>query len=213
MKIANLAVLLLSLVAAMAAVPASADTLYSNSGPYSYGNSAWTINGGQGIADSFTISQNGTVTGVDFVAWVVGGDTLTNVDWAISTSPFSGDIASGTGAAVSDVYSNSVYGYYSVDTDSFSVPSLSLAAGTYWLDLQNAVTADSGVAYWDWSGGSSQVAFSESGNFEGYIPNSNTFDITGSSGAPTVTPEPSSFLLLGSGLVGLAGMLKRKLMA
>jgi hypothetical protein len=30
---------------------------------------------------------------------------------------------------------------------------------------------------------------------------------------PATTPEPSSFLLLGSGLAGLAGLIKRKLMA
>ena len=30
---------------------------------------------------------------------------------------------------------------------------------------------------------------------------------------PSYTPEPSSFLLLGSGLAGLAGLIKRKLAA
>jgi hypothetical protein len=48
--------------------------------------------------------------------------------------------------------------------------------------------------------------------YVGVIP-SESFQILGEeqSEEQTVTPEPSSFLLLGSGLVGLAGMLRRKL--
>jgi hypothetical protein len=48
------------------------------------------------------------------------------------------------------------------------------------------------------------------GNYIGFDIGSETFALYGSS---SPVPEPSSFLLLGSGLAGLVGVIKRKLMA
>jgi hypothetical protein len=52
------------------------------------------------------------------------------------------------------------------------------------------------------------------GTFAGYSPVSNRTDqYFGPDMGYNVTPEPSTLLLLGSGLAGLAGLIKRKLMA
>jgi PEP-CTERM motif len=88
-------------------------------------------------------------------------------------------------------------------TGTFNGPLLN--AGNYWLTLQNAVTNTGDPVYWDENSGPSQA----SENFVGTIP-SESFTILGaaSSGAGS-TPEPSTLVLFGSGIVGLAGLLRR----
>jgi hypothetical protein len=92
-----------------------------------------------------------------------------------------------------------------------SIPALELNAGTYWFEIDGAYTAINGVlgTAWDESDGPS-VAY---GGDIGLMAGSETFQILGEPAGPIVTPEPSSFLLLGSGLAGLAGFVKRKLLA
>jgi hypothetical protein len=201
MKTAGIGVALLSLATVLAAVPASAGTLYSN-GPANDQTEAWTINFGFAVTDSFTLTQASTITGATFDVWNGPGDSLSSVDWSIGTVAFGGAAATAT---TSDVFDFSNSWGYDIYTDSISIPSLTLGAGTYFFTLQNAVTVDGQPGYWDQNSGPSN-AFE---NDRGQVP-SETFSITGNAAA---TPEPSSLLLLGSGLAGVAGMLRRKIKA
>ena len=108
------------------------------------------LRNGQIVADSFTLSANSLVTGIsNFVTWDAFSQDVTNVDWAITSTAGCVVLASGTQTAVtaSDVFTNS-QGYV-IDDNSFQIPSLSLAAGNYWLQLTNATTTSGQYAFWD----------------------------------------------------------------
>ena len=76
LRIASLAILCL----ALAAIPAWAQ--YDN-GPINGTTDAWTINFGYIVSDTFTAGSN--TTGFQFGTWEFPGDTLSSVDWSITT--------------------------------------------------------------------------------------------------------------------------------
>jgi len=205
MRIAALTVLCLTL----AVIPAVAQQLYNN-GPINGTTDAWTINFGYIVSDTFTSSSNGTVGGFQFGVWEFPGDTLSSVDWSITAGENSGNVyGSGTasGNSLSDTFiSSNQYGY---NIDSIKVIGLEVAVvtgTTYWLNLQNATVPSGDPVYWDENSGPSSASESAVGT----IP-SEAFTINGSSGGSGSTPEPSSIMLFGSGILGLAGVLRRKL--
>lgn len=217
MKKAILSVLFLTLGSALTSVPATASSvLYDNTGPRSYTQTALGVTWLWETSNSFTLKSDSTANGATVALWVQYHGTTTSLDWAISTSPFSGDLASGTATNLSstpvsapDIESAG----YDIHNVTFSFPDLSLSAGTYWLHISNAGPA---FAWWDeaWGEGegASQVHFAFEGVDDGISWfGSSTFQILGTSSA--ATPEPSSILLVGSGLLGLGAMVRRKLKA
>jgi len=215
LRIASLAVLCL----ALAAIPALADT-YEN-GPINGTTDAWTINFGYVVSDTFYFQPGGqTVSGFSFGVWEFPGDTLSSVDWSItdgenSPCPSEECLGSGTasGSQIKDSFiSTNQYGY---DIDRIDVTGLNLQVPggvELWLNLYNASVPSGDPVYWDENSGagckSDNCPSSASESAVGTIA-SEAFTIT--SGGTGTTPEPSSIMLFGSGVLGLAGLLRRKL--
>jgi hypothetical protein len=102
---------------------------------------------------------------------------------------------------------------FNVCTETGSFAPVTLNNGTFFLNLMNAATAEGNPVYWDensgvgcHSQGCPSVAYPD---FFESIP-SEAFTILGTAGTGT-TPEPGSLVLFSSGVVGVVGMLRRKL--
>ena len=103
------------------------------------------------------IAGGNSVTNFSFGVWEFPGDTMTSVDWSITSGENSGTtFGSGTasGANLTDTFiSTNQFGY---DVDKIAVTGLNvpeLSGVTYWLNLQNAVVPSGDPVFWDENSG------------------------------------------------------------
>jgi hypothetical protein len=203
-------IILFTVMMAMFAVPASAtDVLYDN-GPLDGTLSAWTINFGYAVADSFTLSGASTLTGLNFWVWANSGDVPKTVDFEIGTgTPFSSFTVLDSGTInLTNTFLKTNSSGFDLDEESVSGGNYNLGAGTYYLVLQNATTANSSALYWDINNGPSTAYESSFGPVKDNLfpgSNSDSFQILGTTSAP----EPGTLTLLGTGLLFLVGRRRR----
>jgi hypothetical protein len=188
------------------AIPVSADTVLYTNGAINgtlAGYSFSSISGWE-VTNSFTISQPSIVNRASFGAWLLGGDTLTSVDWLITSDAFAGTTYGSGTVNPTDAYQSSFYGY-DIYSESFSTGNVALAAGTYWFELLNGITQNTNNVYWDENDGASIAYQYASGEIR-----SESFTLYQSIDSPAV-PEPTALLLLGTGIVGIGlSVLRRR---
>jgi hypothetical protein len=200
----SLLVLCLTVTSAMAQID-----LYDN-GPSNGNVDAWTINFGFAVSDQFTLSRASTVTGLQFTSWLFSGDVLETADFYITsdelggTTYFRGTVNFTQSGCVANQFG------FNVCTETGSIAGFNLNAGSYWLNMENAVVASGNPVYWDENDGPSWASETSTGS----IP-SESFTILGSTSTNTTsttgtTPEPASLMLFGSAILGVAGLLRRK---
>jgi PEP-CTERM motif len=202
MRIASLSLLTVCCLM-LAIAPAMADT-YSN-GPYNGTNDAWTINFGFTVSDSFTLTPGLNFSEFHFVYWdASSSDLLTTADLQLGTTSFGGSTT--TVAFTNAFLGTNQYGYnlFQADATGLNI----WAGGAGYATLGNACSTSgcsvSNPIYWDENSGPSTAYENQVGS----IP-SETFTLSGERAG--TTPEPSSIMLFGSGILGLAGVLRRKL--
>jgi hypothetical protein len=128
--------------------PLDGTDIYDNGPPG--GQNAWGIFGGYVTTNSFRVlTDNTSITGLSFNAWLFPGDTLSSAEVSISSDPF------GHGNRFFDQTENFTQGYCyydpSCETAFFSGPTLN--NGTYWLTLSNAETKNRNPVNWDQNSG------------------------------------------------------------
>jgi hypothetical protein len=197
------------LAIALVSLPVAAQTLYDN-GPINGTTDAWTINFGFAVSNTFSLSAQSQLTGLNFGAWVFPGDLLQTAEVEIGTEEFSNNLFDQVVSFTQSNCSGNQYGFNVCDEQgAFSGSGVSLGTGTYWLTLINASVNTGDPIYWDENSGRSMASESSVGT----IP-SEAFTILGMGGSTTMTyfyPKPNMVLLMASGILGFVGVARRRL--
>jgi hypothetical protein len=207
----TLASLLVLFCLAITALPATADsTVYSNGGPITF--DSYSINTQNVTSD--TVSASGSFTPTDLSFYVVTSFTqpLRSVNWSFTSGEFTGiGYNSGTAAIPTNLpcVNQGSLSECLVTLNISSPLNLEQPADS-WLNL----TGVGGDAGWAISGGPSEASTCM---LVGGVCGPTLFNIASEaftvSGIPSsTTPEPSSILLLGSGILGFAGVLRRRML-
>ncbi len=200
-------VCLTAIALCLAASSATAQVDLYDDGPTDGTTDGWTFNFGFTPSNSFTLSSPGHVTGLEFAAWLFPGDVLQSVEVWVTSNELGGTFyfdqvvnITQSGCAVNQLG-------FDICTETAMFDGPSLNAGMYWLTLQNGVVNTGDPVYWDENNGPSEASETSLGT----IP-AESFTVLGSTSTGTTgtTPEPGTLMLLGSGLLGTLGMLRRK---
>jgi hypothetical protein len=179
----------------------------------------WTMSGAYREAQQFTLSS---AIGFDDIrfwhAQTYGGPSSQSFTYAIySGAAFAPTTTYGSGTTLLDsVYSVGTNGYQNFFRTNLGVAQTSLAAGTYFLELHSNDAVDT---YWaDTIDGLNPGApcysqqLQEGPEIEQCYPDSHplSMQLAQVGEVPETAPEPAALVLMGTGLLAVAGVAKRR---
>lgn len=208
---------------ALAPAPAPAQQVVVDGGAPNQGI-GWNIFDDNRAASFFSIDGDASFDHIRF--WAILPDETphsANIFWQILTddggSPSSTVAAQGIEATTSTVRTEltDFPGFYSHVFDLALVGSRTLGAGSYWLTVHDGVLdpfeGTHSTMFWETSdaaGGANRIqTFSIDDSWVDNGPGGLAFQLTGP-GSVIVTPEPTSLVLLASGLLLIAGARSRR---
>jgi hypothetical protein len=214
--------MLMSISLLLTTTPVKADLLFDNPSLGMSAPNSYAIDLGYTAYDDFILHSNSTVNSIVFRGWTTTYEGLiTSVHWTIYSdaggtwgSPlFSGTSTTGVtplGYNLPDPRNN----LYQVDDYLYSVGNLNLSAGVYWLSMNDATMGFGQGAYWEVNNSTSGVFTPYNGalipNNINYPPEYDyAFSVYGTPSGHHCVPEPTTMLLLGLGLIGLAGVRRK----
>lgn len=216
MKLHIASLSLLTVCCLMLAVAPAVAGVYT-SGPPNGTIAAPPINFGGSVSDSYVLTPPTPANALDFVYWDASNTVLLQtVDVALGSSPFGGTPETITSILSTCLFSclPNLFGFYIMDAHL----NLEVNSPAGWITLSNACTGPcTGTLPIGWDEctpgpGCAGEAFS--------LPRGSPYEVAQTSipaesftlSVPGgTTPEPSSIILFGSGILGLAGVLRRKL--
>jgi hypothetical protein len=184
---------------------ASASILYSSlpdsdiSSPNIYGDYS--------ISAQFSLTDDSVLDSATVGLWMALNTPPSSLDWSIQSASNGGVLFSGIGAALTNDGPSPVRnGQYDLYYSTFTLPSIALDAGTYWLHLSNCGTTDADGCGWGINSASgSDVQFSSNGSSAiGKV----AFSVQGA--VATTAPEPATWLMFVPALAGLATVIRRR---
>lgn len=184
-----------------------AQTVAYTNGAVNGTTNAYTFTGGTSlqVSDSFTVASSTDLISATAGVWVYATDLPTSTQWAIGTSQYGNDIASGYGFFQRTYLNSALSGAFDVYSVAFDINAHVDPATTYWFTLFNGNTGYSGNIFWDVNSGPSSAVDSALGSVD-----SESFTLYKNTSPPPRTPEPGTLAFaLCSGLASIAALRKR----